>query len=198
MHLLSPIIFVLILFFLAGQNCIPQNPQNLPLQFTSGDTDRSSTHGMREDPQDPLGWREFRWEMSKDYTRELGAKPFKDGKGKNRFGLEDIELVPGDHFWVDLGFYSHIGLASVLVQMKAHTRCANETYEILLKELRGKYGQEKEAKDLDYPSAIYLSHVWAIGLTKIELHHTCSKPDRAISSNRSFLIQLRLERRYAL
>lgn len=152
---------------------------------------------------DPSGWRNFKWGMSEKQTIKLGAKPFRDNRGKKRFGLANIELFPeirfeGNQFWVDLGFYSHIGLASILIKKKAHRFCLKKEYEIILKNLREEYGAEKEEKDLEYPNVRFLSHIWVIGFTKIQLNHSCAKRNNLASSSKSFLLSILFERRYGL
>lgn len=143
--------------------------------------------------RDPKGWRDFKWEMTKEETGKLGAKPFRDKEGTRRFGLPEVELLPGKRFWVDLGFYSHINLAHILINMEMDGTCATKEYEQFLLELRNRYGTEKESKNLDYPNAWFLSHVWVMGTTKIALNHSCNRPGAL--SNKSFLLSLRYERR---
>ena len=163
----------------------------------------SSIRNTNKNSQDPYGWRNFKWGMTKEQAQQLGAKPFRDNRGAKRFGLADIGLFPeiryqGKRFWVDLGFYSHIGLASILIQKKAQKICAKDEYENLLKGLREEYGREKEAKDLEYPNARFLSHVWIVGFTKVALNHSCNKPSNSVFSNQSFLLSIRFESRYGL
>ncbi len=145
---------------------------------------------------DPKGWRDFRWDMTKQKAEELGAKTFLDGQGGQHFGLVDFELLPGKkRFSVDLQFFSHIGLSSLLVKMKSNTMCAKDEYETLLRDLREKYGKEKETKNLDYPNAFFLSHIWVVRTTKITLHHSCNKSRHPSSSNNSFLTSIHYEKR---
>jgi len=66
---------------------------------------------------DPKGWREFQWRMTKAQAMKLGAQPFEDGEGVKRFGLSSVELLSGKTFWVDLKFFSHMGLNSVQVTL---------------------------------------------------------------------------------
>ena len=141
---------------------------------------------------EPKGWRDFKWGITIEKARQLGAKPFKDREGTGRFGLPDVELLPGKRFWVDLGFFSHIRLASLLVHMDMLGVCEKDAYKTLLQNLREKHGKEKESKNLDYPNAWFLSHTWVFGATRIELNHSCSKP---ASSNSSFLTNIQYERR---
>ncbi len=145
---------------------------------------------------DPKGWRGFQWDMTKPQAEVLGAKIISDSQGEERFGLEDVEVLPGkNRFGVDLQFFSHIGLTSILVKMQPHKICARDEYEIILNDLRVKYGDEKETKNLDYPNAFFMSHVWVAGATKITLHHSCSKPGSPSSSNKSFLTSIHYEKR---
>lgn len=145
---------------------------------------------------DPKGWRDFRWDMTQQQARELGARTILDRQGEEHFGLADVEILPGKKpFRVDLQFFSHIGLTSVLVKMNEHTKCANEEYETLLRDLRNKYGKEKEIKNLDYPNAYFQSHIWIVRTTKITLHHSCNKPRSSSSSNKSFLTSIHYEKR---
>ena len=144
---------------------------------------------------DPRGWRDFHWDMTKQQARVSGAEVFLDSQNEEQFGLADVEILPGKkHFGVYLQFFSHIGLSGVLVKMKEHAICAEEEYRTLLHDLKEKYGDEKETKNLDYPNAFLLSHVWIVRTTKITLRHSCSKP-RKSSSNKSFLISIHYEKR---
>jgi hypothetical protein len=145
---------------------------------------------------DPRGWRFFQWDMTKQQAGALGAKIFSDRQDEKHFGLADVEILPGKkRFNVELQFFSHIGLSSILVKMKSHSMCAEEEYASLLRDLRKKYGDEKETKNLDYPNAFFLSHVWVVRTTKITLHHSCSKPRSPSSSNKSFLTSIHYEKR---
>ena len=125
---------------------------------------------------DPQGWREFQWGISKQRAEELGAGPFEDVEGTARWGLTHIELLPGKTFWLDLGFYTHTGLSSLMLKREGE-QCDRQSYELLLDQLRKQYGKEKESKDLEYPHTYYRSHTWIVATTKLELHHGCPKPD---------------------
>jgi len=127
---------------------------------------------------DPKGWREFQWRMTKAQAVKLGAQPFEDGQGIKRFGLPRVELLSGKTFWVDLKFFSHMGLNSVRVTLAPHEKCAREVYETFLNDFRERYRKEKESRNLDYPNARYFSHDWIVGTTKIVLHHGCPKPGK--------------------
>ncbi len=131
---------------------------------------------------DPKGWRQFQWQMTKPRTVQLGAQAFVDGEGIQRFGLPSVELLPGKTFWVDLGFFSHMGLNSVQISLAPNTECAPKVYETLLNDFLEQYGKEMETRDLDYPNATYQSHDWIVGSTKIVLHHGCPKPGKLTSS----------------
>ena len=113
--------------------------------------------------------------MTPEPVRQLGAETFRDSQGTKRFGLPEVDFLPGKHFWVDLGFYSHIQLAFIMISMESLV-CAENEYVALLNDLREKHGKEREAKNLDYPNARFLSHTWAFGITRIELNYSCSKP----------------------
>jgi len=144
---------------------------------------------------DPTGWRDFQWDMTKQRAGELGASLLLDGHNEEHFGLADVDILPGKkHFRVYLQFFSHIGLSGILVKMQEHTKCAEEEYLTLLRDLKEKYGDEKETKNLNYPNAFLLSHIWIVRTTKITLHHSCSKP-RKSSSNKSFLTSIHYEKR---
>ena len=68
---------------------------------------------------DPNGWRDFRWDMTKQQAGTFGAKIFLDNQDEEQFRLADVEILPGkNHFRVDLQFFSHFGLTSILVKMK--------------------------------------------------------------------------------
>lgn len=143
---------------------------------------------------DPKGWRDFQWGMSKQRAGTLGARVFLDNQGEEKFGLADIEVLPGkNHFGVELQFFSHIGLSAVLVKMQPHKVCAKDEYETLLRDLRKKYGDEKETKNLDYPNAYFMSHVWVVRTSKVTLHHSCNK--RPSSPQKSFLTSIHYEKR---
>lgn len=143
---------------------------------------------------DPKGWRDFQWDMTKQRAGTLGAKIYLDNQGGEQFGLADVEILPGkNHFGVELQFFSHIGLSAVLVKMQPHKICAKDEYETLLRDLRKKYGDEKETKNLDYPNAYFLSHIWVVKTSKITLHHSCNK--RPSSSKKSFLTSIHYEKR---
>jgi len=145
---------------------------------------------------DPHGWRDFQWDMTKQQAQELGAETFLDSHGQEHFGFKDVEILTGkNRFRVDLQFFSHIGLSAVLVKMKKHSVCAREEYETLLRDLREKYGDEKETKKLDYPNVFFLSHSWIVRTTKITLHHSCNKRPSSSSSNKSFLTSVHYEKR---
>lgn len=147
-------------------------------------------------PVDPEGWRGFQWDMTKQGASALGAIIFIDGQNEEHFGLADVDILPGEkRFQVYLQFFSHIGLSGVLVKMKEHTICAEEEYQTLLRDLKGKYGDEKETKNLNYPNAFFLSHIWIVRTTKITLHHSCSKRPSSSSSNKSFLTSIHYEKR---
>lgn len=143
---------------------------------------------------DPKGWRGFQWDMTKQRAGALGARVFLDNRGEEKFGLADVEILPGkNHFRVELQFFSHIGLSAILVKMQPHKVCAKDEYETFLRDLRKKYGDEKETKNLDYPNAYFLSHVWVVRTSKITLHHSCNK--RPSSSQKSFLTSIHYEKR---
>ena len=142
---------------------------------------------------DPAGWRDFHWGMTKEQTQQLGAQSFQDGEGTERFGLPKMELLPGKIFWLDLGFYTHIKLASILIHLKTQGACGQDTYESLLHDLRIKYGPEKESKNLDYPNTWFSSHIWIVETTKITLKQGCNKPGGSTSSIPS--TRLRYEKR---
>lgn len=142
---------------------------------------------------DPAGWRDFQWGMTQEQAQQLGAQPFQDSEGTKRFGLPQVELLPGKVFWVDLEFYSHINLATILIHMETQGACGRDAYETLLDNLRNKYGAEKESKNLDYPNAWFLSHTWIVKTTKITLKQGCSKPGSPTSSMPS--TRLRYEKR---
>ena len=142
---------------------------------------------------DPAGWRDFQWGMTKEQAQRLGAQSFQDGEDTQRFGLPEVELLPGKIFWVDLEFYSHIKLATILVHLKTQGACEQGAYETLLADLRKKYGAEKESKNLDYPNAWFLSHIWIVETTKITLKQGCNKPGSPTSSMPS--TRLRYEKR---
>jgi hypothetical protein len=145
---------------------------------------------------DPKGWRDFQWDMTKQQTETLGAESYLDHQGEEHFGLTDVEILTGKkRFFVDLQFFSHIGLSAILAKMKSHSICAKDEYETLLRDMRKKYGDEKETKNLDYPNAFFLSHVWVVRTTKITLHHSCNKPRSPSSSNKSFLTSIHYEKR---
>ena len=144
---------------------------------------------------DPEGWRDFKWGMTKEEVGRFGAIPFRDSQGTERFGLPDIELLPGKHFWVDLDIFSHIQLAEIIIYMKPHRVCAGDEYQTLLRDLREKYGEEKESNNPDFPNAWFLSHVWIVHTTRIELNHACSKPGRPPSSDQAFRVSIRYEKR---
>ncbi|MEC7640935.1 MAG: hypothetical protein VYC17_02155 [Nitrospinota bacterium] len=94
------------------------------------------------------GWRQFKWGMTPEQVRQLGAETFRDSQGTKRFGLPEVDFLPGKHFWVDLGFYSHIQLAFIMISMESLV-CAENEYVALLNDLREKHGKEREAKNLD-------------------------------------------------
>lgn len=142
---------------------------------------------------DPAGWRDFQWGMTKEQAQRLGAQSFQDREGTERFGLPEVELLPGKNFWVDLGFYSHIKLASILINLEVEGACGRDEYETLLHDLRKKYGPEKESKNLDYPNTWFLSHIWIVETTKISLKQGCNKSGRLTSSIPS--TRLRYEKR---
>ena len=127
---------------------------------------------------DPKGWRDFQWRMTQPQAAQAGAEPFVDPAGEKRFGLPEVELLPGKTFWVHLGFYSHMGLNSVLVTLAPQPDCAQEVYQTFLKAFRERYGKELESRNLDFPNARYQSHDWVVGSTKIVLHHGCPKPGK--------------------
>ncbi len=144
---------------------------------------------------DPKGWQDFQWDMTQQRAGEFGARKLLDGQNEEHFGLADVNILPGKkHFRVYLQFFSHIGLSGILIKMKEHVICAEEEYLTLLRDLRGKYGDEKETKNLNYPNAFFLSHIWIVRTTKITLHHSCSK-SRKSSSNKSFLTSIHYEKR---
>jgi len=147
-------------------------------------------------PSDPAGWRNFQWGMTKEQAQRLGAQTFQDREGAERFGLPEVELLPGENFWVDLQFYSHIKLASILIHLKTQGACGRDAYEALLQDLRKKYGPERESKNLDYPNAWFLSHVWIVETTKITLKQGCNKPGSPTSSMPS--TRLRYEKRMTI
>jgi len=145
---------------------------------------------------DPAGWRDFKWGTTKEQTQQLGALSFLDGEGTERFGLPQVELLPGKTFWVDLEFFSHINLATILIHLETRGVCGQDAYEILLEDLRKKYGPEKESKTLDYPNAFFLSHTWIVRTTKITLKQGCKKPG---SPNTSMpTTRLRFEKRMTI
>lgn len=144
---------------------------------------------------DPKGWREFQWGLTKEEARLLGAESFVNSRGEKSFGLREMEILPGAKFWVDLGFYSHMRLAWIGIEMYPEDSCGRAKYEALLEDFRNRYGAEKESNDLDYPNAWYLSHIWIAGYTKIELHQSCAKPNRTSSSHPSNLTKIYLEKR---
>ncbi len=131
---------------------------------------------------DPKGWRQFQWRMTKQQATQSGAQAFIDGAGVQRFGLPEVELHPGKTFWVDLKFFSHMGLTSVRVTLTPQPECAREVYETFLNEFRERYGKEMESRNLDYPNSRYQSHDWIVGSTKIVLHHGCPKPGKTTAS----------------
>jgi hypothetical protein len=144
---------------------------------------------------DPTGWQDFQWDMTKRQALGIGAEVFLDDQKEEHFGLADVDILPGKkHFRVYLQFFSHIGLSGILIKMKEHAICAEEEYRTLLHDLKGKYGEEKETKNLNYPNAFMQSHIWIVKTTKITLHHSCSKP-RKSSSNKSFLTSIHYEKR---
>ena len=142
---------------------------------------------------DPAGWRDFRWGMTEEQAQRLEAQPFQDSEGTERFGLPEVELLPGIFFWVDLEFYSHIKLATIFINLETQGACRQDAYEELLDDLRKKYGPEKESKNLDYPNSWFLSHIWIVGTTKITLKQGCNKPGGSTSSKPS--TRLRYEKR---
>jgi hypothetical protein len=144
---------------------------------------------------DPEGWRDFKWGMTKEEAVLQGAASFRDAQGSERFGLPEVELFPGKQFWVELVIFSHIRLAEILIYMKPHRVCANEEYQGLLSDLRKKYGKEKETNDLGFPNSWFLSHVWIVQTTRIELNHACPKPGRSESSDQNFRLSIRYEKR---
>jgi len=131
---------------------------------------------------DPKGWRQFQWQMTKARATELGAEPFIDAAGDERFGLPSVELLPGKTFRVRLEFFSHMGLNAVRVTLAPHTQCATDVYETLLNDFRETHGIEMETRDLTYPNAYYKSHDWIVGTTKIVLHHGCPIPGKPAAS----------------
>jgi hypothetical protein len=131
---------------------------------------------------DPKGWGQFQWRMTKAKAAELGAEPFVDAAGDKQFGLASVELLPGKTFQVQLEFFSSMGLHSVRVTLTPQTECATGVYETFLKDLRETHGKEMEARDLTYPNSIYQSHDWIVGSTKIVLHHGCPKPGHPTAS----------------
>ncbi len=131
---------------------------------------------------DPKGWREFKWGMTKQQAVKLGAQPFEDGEGVQRFGLSEVELHPGKTFSVDLKFFSHMGLNSVQVTLAPQPECAREVYETFLNDFRERYGKAMESRNLDYPNSRYQSHDWIVGSTKIVLHHGCPKPGKTTAT----------------
>ena len=145
---------------------------------------------------DPAGWRNFQWGMTKEQAQRLGAQTFQDREGVERFGLPEVKLLPGKNFWVDLEFYSHIKLASILIHLKTQGACGLDAYEALLQDLRKKYGPERESKNLDYPNAWFLSHAWIVETTKITLKQGCNKPGSPTSSMPS--TRLRYEKRMTI
>jgi len=152
------------------------------------------------DPQilpsrDPGGWQNFKWGMTRDQARKLGAENFKDEKGLQHFGLPEVEIIPGKPFRVDLEFYSHIQLAYIIVYRNEGHKCGEKEDETLLRRLRKQHGMEKESKSLDYPRSRLFSHVWAIGTTRIKLIQSCSKSEIPASSNPSFVTSITYEKR---
>ncbi len=131
---------------------------------------------------DPKGWHQFQWQMTKKQAMQSGAKEFIDGKGEQRFGLPEVELLPGKTFQVHLGFFSHMGLNSVRVTLAPHIDCAQEVYETFLNDFREQYGKEMESRNLDFPNARYQSHDWIVGSTQIVLHHGCPKPGKVTAT----------------
>jgi len=146
-------------------------------------------------PEDPKGWREYKWGITKQKAEELGARAFKDVEGTARYGLTGIELLPAKSFWLDLGFYTHTGLSTLMLTREGQD-CDRPAYESLLQKLRQQYGKEKESKNLDYPNSYYLSHTWIVGMTKIELHHGCPKPDAVTGTLPT--THLRYEKRFTV
>lgn len=145
---------------------------------------------------DPAGWRGFQWGTTREQAQLMGAQPFEDSEGTQRFGLPEEELLPGKFFWVDLEYYSHIKLATILIHLKTQEDCGLAAYQTLLDDLRKKYGAEKESKNLDYPNAWFLSHTWIVGTTKITLKQGCNKPGSPTSSRPS--TRLRFEKRMTI
>jgi hypothetical protein len=131
---------------------------------------------------DPKGWGQFQWQMTKVQAEELGAEPFVDAAGEQRFGLPSVELLAGKKFQVRLEFFSHMGLNAVRVTLASHMECAPDVYETFLNDFRETYGKEMETRDLTYPNARYQSHDWIVGTTKIVLHHGCPKPGKPTAS----------------
>jgi hypothetical protein len=164
-------------------------------QLDGGAVGKQSLSPSHASP-DPKGWRGFQWDMTKKQAGALGARVFLDRQGEEHFGVTDIEVLPGKKpFGVELQFFSHIGLTSIRVKMQPHAKCAQDEYETLLRDLREKYGDEQEAKNLEYPNANFLSHAWVVKTTKITLHHSCSKPRSSSSSNNSFQTSIHYEKR---
>ncbi len=131
---------------------------------------------------DPKGWGQFRWQMTKKQTEALGAEVFVDGAGEPCFGLPEVKLLNEKSFQVCLKFFSHMGLNAIRVALAPHTECAREVYETFLNDFRETYGKEMESRILDYPNSLYRSHDWIVGTTKIVLHHGCPKPGKPAAS----------------
>jgi hypothetical protein len=131
---------------------------------------------------DPKGWGQFHWQMTKKQAAELGAKPFVDSAGEQRFGLPSVELLGDKKFRVRLEFFSHMGLNAVRVTLAPQSECARDVYETLLNDFRETHGKEMETRDITYPNAYYKSHDWIVGTTKIVLHHGCPKPGAITAS----------------
>lgn len=92
---------------------------------------------------------------AKQKARISGAEAFLDDQGAEHFGLPDVEILPRkNRFLVDLQFFSHIGLSSILVKMKPHPMCAKDEYETLLHDLRTQYGMKKKQKTSITPMRI--------------------------------------------
>ena len=143
----------------------------------------SPTHPKTFKGNDPKGWGQFHWQMTKTQTEELGAEAFVDGAGEPCFGLPEVKLLNGKSFQVCLKFFSHMGLNAIRVALVPHKNCAREVYETFLNDFRETYGKEMESRILDYPNSLYRSHDWIVGTTKIVLHHGCPKPGKPAASS---------------
>lgn len=140
------------------------------------------THPKTFKGNDPKGWGQFHWQMTKQQAEQLGAQPFVDGAGEKCFGLSEVELLGGKKFQVCLKFFSHMGLNAVRVTLASHMECARDVYETLLNDFRETHGKEMETRDITYPNSYYKSHDWIVGSTKIVLHHGCPKPGATTAS----------------